>query len=310
MVTDLDRLDVRLLSQLKQNARASYVHMAKELGVSVMTVRQRTQRLLRENKINLEVVPNIAKLGYPIEAFFGLHVRLAKSETVINELEHNSAVVYIALTSGRYDILVWAVFSSLIRMSSFIEMDLASVDGIEWSESMVHLEVKKRGWDDSLGSPPLTKDIDQLDGRIISNLHDNVRLSTAMIARRLNVSVPTVRSRLSRLVSEGVIAFSTVSDPLTLGYDRVAHIGLQVRLSKVGEILHQLVEMSNVHYIGMTDGRFDIMMWVWFRSDFELTDFLQSVLARMEGIERTETFINLRIAKWSFKDVVRAAGEG
>jgi len=306
MSNTIDAMDTLLIGELNRNARAPYTLIAKKLEVTAITAQRRTQRLIQEGIVNLEMVPNMTKLGYHTEAFIGLHVRLARAERIVEELKSKAAIVYMAVTSGRYDILIWAVFRSPSQLAEFMEVDLAGIDGIEWMETMINIKVNKRAWDKLFGTPTAQRDIDALERRTIDVLQDDIRLPLAALAKRLNISVPTVRHRLGRLVKEGMVAFSTVANPMKLGYQAVAHIGLQVKLSRLREIEEKLEKIPNLHYVSLSAGRYDIMLWGLFRLPQDLTRFVQKELASMEGIERSETFINMDIAKWSFRDVIKS----
>ena len=47
----------------------------------------------------------------------------------------------------------------------------------------------------------------------------------------------------------------------------------------------------------MTTGAFDVFVWVGLESAQRLADFLHTKVAPVEGLQRTETFVNLAIRK-------------
>ncbi|MGC1209220.1 MAG: Lrp/AsnC family transcriptional regulator [Ornithinimicrobium sp.] len=69
-MTDLDTIDRSLLVELDQNPRCSTSELARRVGVSVPTARERLRRLHEDNVIrgyHLDIDP--AALGYPFSAF-------------------------------------------------------------------------------------------------------------------------------------------------------------------------------------------------------------------------------------------------
>lgn len=299
---NLDSVDQSLVDLLTQDARTPYSVLARRTGVNIATARKRVQRLLKEGAISLELIPNPGKLGYHTAAWIGIHVQLSKLAAVAQKLKSKPPVACLSLTTGRYDILVWAMFKSPIALAKFREKDLSSEEGIEWSETMMTLRSAKTPWDRLHKSAETSRAIDSIDARIIVALQKEVRIPVATLADILHISVPTIHQRIERLEREGIIAISAIANPLKLGYQTAANMGLRVRLSKVEEIERRLASNPNIQYVTQTAGRYDIMLWALLKTTNDLSKFIQQDIASIDGIEQSETFLNLEIVKWSFKD--------
>ncbi|MFC1919325.1 Lrp/AsnC family transcriptional regulator [Chloroflexota bacterium] len=304
MGSEVDSFNNSLINLLNSNARLPYTHIAHKLGITAHAAQQTVQQLVNEGAVTLEVIPNFAKLGFRIETFMGLFIHPAKSESAVEQLKVNPSIAYIAFTSGRYDVVLWGVFRSLDHLADFVERDVAIVDGIQGSETMINLRVSKRAWVKYPDSVPVTRQVDTLEKRLIYILRDDVRLSISTLALKLGISLPTIRSRLARLVNEGLIAFSAVPNPSKLGEQNAVHIGLKVRPDSLQEVQKQLKYESSIQYIALTTGRYDIVIWAVFQNNSELIHFRKCVLASVAGIERSETLINHEIVKWTFKDII------
>ena len=59
--------------------------------------------------------------------------------------------------------------------------------------------------------------VDEFDREIIGLLQQDGRLANVEIARALGITEGTVRKRLERLLSEGIIRIMAVADPVALG---------------------------------------------------------------------------------------------
>ncbi len=301
---NIDAVDQRLIKELSRDARQPYTVLSKKIGVNPVTTKRRVNRLINEGVVLLEILPDAKKLGYRTGAVFGVHVQLAKSESVLKALKSMSSITYIAMTSGRYDVIFAALFKSPEDLANFITNELASVDGIEWTETMMSLRVGKDEGRAMLSKKPVSREIDGLDKRLILALLEELRAPFAGLAEKLSISVPTVRQRVGRLVSEGIVSFAARPDPVKMGFQTICHIGLRVHLSRINEVQRKLRENGGVIWMSMNVGRFDIIMYCQFRSPAELTEFLQKKVAAIEGVERVETLINLQVLKNSFRDVV------
>ncbi|MEK7873086.1 MAG: Lrp/AsnC family transcriptional regulator [Chloroflexota bacterium] len=142
--------------------------------------------------------------------------------------------------------------------------------------------------------------LDELDYKILLRLQANGRESNAEIARVLDVSEGTIRRRIKRLIDDDVIRVTAVPNPWKIGFEAVALIGLQVELDKMDQVANKLAEMSEVHFVSLTTGTYDIFIWVMVPTAEDLGNFIKTKLAGITGITRSETFINLEIRKRTF----------
>lgn len=291
-----------MINELSRDSRLPCTALARRLGVGRPLIRQTLKRLLGEDVVALELAVNYAKLGLQTIAFIGLNVRLDAIDAVLNRLAKSANISFIGVTAGRYNILLWSIFESAAELASFVEHELAAIDGILRSETFINVKVIKRSWDDLLNSVPLTKSIDTLDRRIISVLQREPRIPYAKLASRLNMTVPTARQRVGRLVREGVIGFSLSCNPLKLGYHAVTDIGVHVQPAKLQEVQRSLEQMPEVRFIALTAGRYDFIVVTRFVTHDDLLAFIQNDLASIRGIEQVETFIVLRVVKRSFNE--------
>ena len=142
--------------------------------------------------------------------------------------------------------------------------------------------------------------MDELDLRIIGLRQMDGRASNATMARELKVSEGTVRRRLWRLVQEDVIKITAVPNIEKMGYAATALVGVQTRPGKADDVAESLARLEEVHYAAVTTGAFDVFLWVGLESAQRLGDFVHTKLAAVEGVQRTETFINLAIKKRTY----------
>jgi Lrp/AsnC family transcriptional regulator for asnA, asnC and gidA len=139
--------------------------------------------------------------------------------------------------------------------------------------------------------------LDKVDQDIIATLRQNARQSNTEIARKLGISEASVRRRIGRLVSEGVVHLTAIPNPQKMGYNAVAFIGMDVPLGQMDAVATELATRPEVQFVSTTTGRYDIFIWALFKSAGDLHNFLRNDLANIKGITQTETFINLDIKK-------------
>lgn len=139
--------------------------------------------------------------------------------------------------------------------------------------------------------------VKEFDIRLISELSQGARQSSAELARKLNFSETTVRRRILRLEKDGILSFKVTVDPTKLGYTITAIVAIEVELGKIDEVSDALASHPNVRYVCLCTGDHDIFVGVWFHSSGELTDFVKNYLARIHGLRKSETFIILDVKK-------------
>jgi Lrp/AsnC family transcriptional regulator for asnA, asnC and gidA len=135
--------------------------------------------------------------------------------------------------------------------------------------------------------------MDKLDTKIIELLQSDGRASNASIARHVGVSEGTVRRRLKRLVEEEYIQVVALPDASKLGYESQALVGIQVEPDKVDKVADCLYELSEISWVAVTTGSYDVFAWATLPSAEELGTFLRTRVGVIPGVRRTETFVNL-----------------
>jgi Lrp/AsnC family transcriptional regulator, regulator for asnA, asnC and gidA len=58
-----------------------------------------------------------------------------------------------------------------------------------------------------------------------------------------------------------------------------------------------VARLKDVQYVSVTTGAYDIFLWVALPSPEELSEFLRTKIGGIQGVRRTETFVNLSIKK-------------
>src|SRR5918995_796766 len=96
----------------------------------------------------------------------------------------------------------------------------------------------------SLGSSGRRPLLDDLDKAIIKALQLDGRRPYAQIGRELKVPEATVRQRAERLISRRVVQIVGVTDPLAMGFQQPALIGLKVDAGRLEEISRQIAALD------------------------------------------------------------------
>ena len=139
----LDELDDQLISRLQEDGRASNIELAKQIGVSEGTIRRRFRKLVRDEVMRVVAIPNPAKLGRSTAALVGLQLDPAKVDPAAEALALIPEVQYVAVTTGAYDVFLWVALGSPEELSTFLRLQVGSIEGIRRTETFVNLSIRK-----------------------------------------------------------------------------------------------------------------------------------------------------------------------
>ena len=145
-----------------------------------------------------------------------------------------------------------------------------------------------------------SEEVSTLDHAIIDALQQDGRRPFTEIAAELGVSEAAVRARTKRLIDRGVLQVVGVADPLKLGYDQMAMIGVKCEADRMLEAADAIAHFDEVIYVVATAGAWDLLVEVVCLDNEDLLRFLTEKLRRIPGVVSTESFVYLRIVKQSF----------
>lgn len=141
--------------------------------------------------------------------------------------------------------------------------------------------------------------VDDKSKRLIELLQVDGRSSYARLAKEVGLSEAAVRQRVQRLIDQGVMQIVAVTDPLTVGFNRQAMIGIRASgdLRKVAE---DIASLREVDYVVVCAGRFDLLAEVVCEGDEQLMNLLNDNIRKINGVTTIETFVYLRLEKQTY----------
>jgi Lrp/AsnC family transcriptional regulator for asnA, asnC and gidA len=144
-------------------------------------------------------------------------------------------------------------------------------------------------------------DVSELDKRIIEHLQQDGRRPFTRIAAELGVSEAAVRARTNRLVERGILQIVGVTDPLKLGFQQMAMVGVRCERDKLVEVAERVAEFAEVDYVVITAGTYDLLVETVCEDNTALLQFLAEKLRAIDGVRDTETFVYLRMVKQTYQ---------
>jgi len=132
--------------------------------------------------------------------------------------------------------------------------------------------------------------VDDINIKIIKHLRDG-RKSYKKIATILEISENTVRSRVTRLIDEGILEITGLVDPEAIGGHRVVFIGVKLSSLNLVEKGKEFSKLKGVVSVSVVTGRFDLMLVVLLKEGFDLLEFYTQEVYKLKGVHSVETFV-------------------
>lgn len=143
--------------------------------------------------------------------------------------------------------------------------------------------------------------VDAVDRQIIRLLQRDGRMSNTEIGRALALTETTIRKRIARLIGESLINVVAVPTPRAVGMTTSAIIGISVRLGDLEAISQRLAAHSEVRYVGLSTGRYDLIVEAFFEDNEHLLSFVANELGNDPSVRQVETSLILKVAKFSYE---------
>ena len=141
--------------------------------------------------------------------------------------------------------------------------------------------------------------LDAANRAIIEALQRDGRRPYGAIAEEVGLSEAAVRRRVQRLRENGVIQIVAVTDPLQLGFNRQALVGIRVE-GDVRTVAAKVAALDEVDYVVVCAGSFDLIAELVCEDDERLMHILNDSIRSIPGVRSTESFLYLKLAKQTY----------
>lgn len=296
-----------MIAELEANPRQPHTEIASRLGLSRDTVRARLERLLDVGAVRIVGVADPIFAGYTTSVIMGINVRSDRLLAVADKLASLTPVQHLMLCMGRFDIIAYGLFQRRTDFLDFLVGNIGHLPGVLHIESMLTLRNTKIFGpllSDGSGSSPKQTPVsalDPLDFALMKELQTDARQNSRRLAQKLGTSQSTVLRKIQTLQSGGIMRIAALTNPLVLGYEGVASIGMKFDPAKLDEGAKVIGSYRNVQTVAVCAGRYDIIAWAVFRELSDLSNFITLELGSVPGLQHLETMTSLKIIKASHR---------
>lgn len=143
----IDKTDAAIIKILHKKSRTSNTDIAKRINVSEGTVRNRIDRLVKEEIIKLVVVTDPFKLGFTVVGNLKISVIIEMAEHVGTELSKLPEIWYVGQITGKADFDVDFIAKSMEDFNNLMIEKIHKIKGITKTETSFVLRHFKNKYD-------------------------------------------------------------------------------------------------------------------------------------------------------------------
>lgn len=299
-IVKIDLYDKKILYELDKKSNIGLNKLAKKIRKSKQFVLYRMKRLEDEGIItNYTAIVDMSKLGYfTFRVYFKFQKMTEEDKKMMVEFIRKEKQIWsITIMHGKWDI---ALFLGVKKISEFHKIweDIMSIYKKNISRYNVavyapiynfnrkfFLEKEEESLTRVYGDGA-KEDIDKLDWEIIEKYANNVRQSSSEIAKKLEITADTVRSRIKKLEARNIICGYKIGLDLNkLGYISY-RVDLQLNSTSKNKELFEFCRIhKNIYQVNKSIGG----------SDFEIEVIVKDINRLFKLIDEIKT---------KFKDVV------
>ncbi|MES5824580.1 Lrp/AsnC family transcriptional regulator [Streptomyces sp. RG80] len=131
--------------------------------------------------------------------------------------------------------------------------------------------------------------MDDIDRAILRELQVDGRIPYADLGPKVGLSPSAARLRLQRLLDTQAVQVVGVTDPMTMGQQTMALLGVRVD-GDSRAVADELSRHEEVVYTVLTAGGFDLFAEVVCPQPRDLLNFINDVVRPVEGVASVENF--------------------
>ncbi|MFD5520959.1 Lrp/AsnC family transcriptional regulator [Streptomyces sp. NBC_00659] len=136
----MDEIDRAILRELQIDGRIAYAELGPKVGLSASAARQRLQRLLDSQAVQVVGVTDPMGMGGQAMALLGIAVD-GDPRAVADALAERAEVVYAVLTSGGFDLFAEVVCPGPRDLLDFVNDVVRQIEGVRQVQSFPYFGI-------------------------------------------------------------------------------------------------------------------------------------------------------------------------
>ena len=134
--------------------------------------------------------------------------------------------------------------------------------------------------------------LDETNKAIIKELY-NGRRAFSTIAEKIGITENTVRSRVNKLIEDGILQISGLVNPQYIPEMQVVVMGIKLSTLNLEDKAKEVLKLKGVISVMVVTGRYDLIAQIVTSTNDEqsLLNFFKNELSKVKGVSDVETFV-------------------
>ncbi len=141
---ELTKLERGLAEAFRHDGRRSFTDVAKELDVSESTVVRRVESLVSRGRLRFRTLVDLNVFGFEQAAMVWLQVAPGYLDAIGRQLLADHRVMYLAATSGTFQIIGEVALRRHEELYDFVEDTLGKLEGVQGVDATLEFQTIKR----------------------------------------------------------------------------------------------------------------------------------------------------------------------
>lgn len=301
-VRTIDSTDRAIVECLRSNPRATNREVAEELGVAELTVANRLLRMAEKSQMRVVAQKHLFADGYTTICMYFVTTSASTVQRISRAIAEIVNVFSVSQGMGNPDIVVMARTASNAEVHGLAKQ-IGAVRGVSMVESVIIYAIHKlrNGVGDLVIEMECAEEeSEDLDDRIFAAFRKDGRQSNREVGRQMGVSETSIRHRLNRMLTSGLMQFEVICHPDFVGMAVIAVGRVQTQPGSAGDIIGKLVDSDLVGWLAETSGEYNIHLILTASSNAELGDFCDNMILPLKGLRKLDIQIQVARSKHEY----------
>ena len=297
----IDSTDQLIVACLRSNPRATNREVAEELGVAELTVANRLRRMAEKSQMRVVAQKHLFADGHTTICMYFVTTSASTVQEISQVIAAIADVFSVSQGMGNPDIVVMARTAGNAEVHGLAKQ-IGAIRGVSMVESVVVFAIHKMrtGYGDhAIEMECPEESSDDLDDRIFAAFRRDGRQSNREVGRQVGVSETSIRHRLNKMLTSGLMQFEVVCHPSFVGMAVIAVGRVQTLPGSAGAIIDRLAESDLVGWLAETSGEHNIHLILTASSNAELGDFCDNIILPLQGLQKLE--IQIQVARFKLE---------
>ncbi|MCS7477148.1 Lrp/AsnC family transcriptional regulator [Umezawaea endophytica] len=308
---DFDELDIAIVDAVRSVPRVSWRDLAPVMGVNAATISRRWSRMQAAGVVWVTAHP--AGNATPTCALVEINCAPGESTAVAEALAGDVEAATVKLTSGARDVQVLAQVPDLAALSGYLSDRVGRTPGVvsvrghivtrsafeasRWREGALDLDQQRR-----LGAHDTTRGehdgvLDSADHRLLRALTIDGRMSLERLSEHVGLGAVTVRRRLSRLESAGLVIYRCDTSKHLSGRAFAATYYGSIDVNDLDAAEERLRGLPGVRACSIVAGPHNVIIDAWLHTAAEVHELERRMSRALPALRIKDRAVVLRLVK-------------